>query len=444
MSAGLFQQLLNPAENRRIVVLSLPMILSNVTNPLLGMVDTAIVGHLGATHYLAGTAVAGMVITQIYWLCGFLRMSATGLSAQALGAANTAEAARVFYQLLLPAVLFGMLLILCTDALTWAAVLFADADTPTTEVIHHYLQVRVWGAPAALANLLLMGWLIGQQATRTVMTIQILANLFNALLSYALAMGLDMGVSGVATATVIAEYGIFISGLLVVLSRIKGVRPIVGWFTAQGYRHVLALNFDILLRNLALQLTMAFMVFQAARLDAQSVALNALLMQFFVITALGLDGIAYAVEALVGEAKGKQRQDLLHLQVCRGLAWSMLLALLYCLGFVLFDHAILRLLTDLPSLIALAEGYLLYIWLLPIVGHWCFLLDGVFIGLTRGREMRNSMLLCALAVFLPVWWLMYDAGNHALWIAFLAFLAGRGITLGWAYWRLWRAQTLLA
>lgn len=444
MSAGVFQQLLDRKENRRIAVLSLPMILSNITNPLLGMVDTAIVGHLGATYYLAGTAVAGMVITQIYWLCGFLRMSATGLSAQALGAARREEATKAFYQLLLPALLIGLVLILCGSGLQWLAVQFADADSRTAGVVDDYLQVRIWGAPAALTNLLLMGWLIGQQATRTVMTIQIVANLLNALLSYTLAMKWGMGVSGVALATVIVEYGIFASALFVVLKRIDGVGPCLSWFNLQGYKPVLALNLDILLRNLALQLTMAFMVFQAARLDAQSVALNALLMQFFVISALGLDGIAYAVEALVGEAKGRKQQDLLNLRVCRGLLWSTLLALLYSAGFLLFDQSILALLTNLPELLVLANDYRLYIWLLPLIGHWCFLLDGVFIGLTRGTEMRNSMLFCALAVFLPVWWLTSYAGNHALWGAFLAFLAGRGITLGVAYWRLWQARLLLA
>ncbi|WP_245921836.1 MATE family efflux transporter [Bowmanella denitrificans] len=425
-------------EHKRILALALPMILSNITNPLLGMVDTAIVGHLGASYFLAGTAVASMLITQIYWLCGFLRMSATGLSAQALGTKDKRAAARIFYQLLVPACLLGTLVLIFAPVLETLAIRFADADIQTAGVIHHYLVVRVWGAPAALANLLLMGWLIGQQATRTVMMIQIAANLANALLSYVLAIKLGFAVQGVATATVLAEYGILVASLWAVLKRIHWIGPQSTWFSAAGYRAVLGLNLDILLRNLALQLTMAFMVFQAARLDSQIVALNALLMQFFVLTALGLDGIAYAVEALVGEARGRQQYQLLHQRVVRGLWWSGLLALLYSLVFVIFDRAILTLLTDLPELIHLARDYLHYIWLLPLVSHWCFLMDGVFIGLTQGRAMRNTMLLSAFGVFLPLWWLCQTAGNHALWLAFLAFLAARGIGLGWVYWRRWQ------
>ncbi|MBN7823620.1 MATE family efflux transporter [Bowmanella dokdonensis] len=419
------------------------MILSNITNPILAMVDTAIVGHLDGSHYLAGTAVAGMLITQIYWLCGFLRMSATGLSAQALGSGENEQAARIFYQLLAPAGLLGLLLILLQGPLQWTAEYFAEANLQVRGVIYDYLHTRIWGAPAALANLVLMGWLIGQQMARSVLAIQVAANLLNALLSLWLALGLEMGVKGVAMATVLAEWGICLTGSLLILRRIGWLKPSARWFSARLFTAVLRLNGDILLRNLALQLTLAWMVFQGARLGEQVVAVNAILMQFFVMIALGLDGIAYAVEALVGESKGRKDSYQLHLRVWRGLLWSSLLALIYSLAFVLFDRQIVALLTDLPSLRQLAGEYLQYIGWLPLAGHWCFLLDGVFIGLTRGRAMRNSMLLCSLGVFLPVWWWLSDSGNHALWSAFLAFLLARGVSLGWVYWRLWSEQALL-
>nr|WP_082633345.1 MATE family efflux transporter [Lacimicrobium alkaliphilum] len=419
------------------------MILSNITNPLLGMVDTAIIGHLNHSYFLAGTAVATMVITQIYWVCGFLRMSATGLSAQARGSGDAAAGARVFYQLLAPALIIGILMILAQSLLVQIASAFADASEQVANVIRDYIGIRVWGAPAALANLMLVGWLVGQQHTRVVMLIQILGNVLNALLSLALAIGLGWGVEGVAAATVVAEYSIFIASVYMVLRKTgwRGVN--LSWFRLSVYRQVLDLNRDILLRNLALQLTIAFLTFQGARLGEEVVAVNALLMQFFVITALGLDGIAYGVEALVGESKGARDSGQLHHRVLTGLFWSASLAVAYSLIFVVFDTAIIALLTDLAPLRQLSKDFLPYIWVMPMLAHWCFLMDGVFIGLTRGKAMRNSMLLCTLAVFFPLWWLTSGLGNHALWLAFLGFLLARGVSLGWVYVGLRKRQGLI-
>ncbi|GGD77165.1 MATE family efflux transporter [Lacimicrobium alkaliphilum] len=431
------------AEHHRLLYIALPMILSNITNPLLGMVDTAIIGHLDGTFFLAGTAVATMVITQIYWVCGFLRMSATGLSAQARGERDTTAGSRVFYQLLMPAVLIGVLMILFQGVLIQIAGYFAEASIRVNEVIGAYIGIRVWGAPAALANLMLVGWLVGQQHTRLVMLIQILGNLLNAILSLFLAIGLGWGVEGVAAATVVAEYAIFIASFYVVMRNTGWRGPRFEWFRLQIYRQVLDLNRDIFLRNLALQVTIAFLTFQGARLGEDIVAVNALLMQFFVITALGLDGIAYGVEALVGESKGAGARQQLHDRVRVGLFWSALLAVVYSLFFILFDSVIIALLTDLAPLRQLATAFLPYIWVMPLLAHWCFLMDGVFIGLTRGKAMRNSMLFCTLAVFFPLWWLTSALGNHALWLAFLGFLLARGVSLGWLYLRLFRQQALL-
>jgi multidrug resistance protein, MATE family len=431
------------SEHRRLLAIALPMILSNITNPLLGMVDTAIIGHLEHSYFLAGAAVATMVITQIYWVCGFLRMSATGLSAQARGSDDAEAGARVFYQLLAPALTIGVLMILGQSLLVQIASAFADASEQVENVIWDYIRIRVWGAPAALANLMLVGWLVGQQCTRVVMLIQILGNVLNALLSLALAIGLGLGVEGVAAATVVAEYAIFIASVYMVLRK-TGWRAVnLSWFRLSLYHKVLDLNRDILLRNLALQLTIAFLTFQGARLGEEVVAVNALLMQFFVITALGLDGIAYGVEALVGESKGAGDSRQLHNRVLTGLFWSGSLAVAYSLIFVLFDTPIIALLTDLAPLQQLATDFLPYIWVMPLLAHWCFLMDGVFIGLTRGKAMRNSMLFCTLAVFFPLWWLTSGLGNHALWLAFLSFLLARGGSLGWMYLRLSRQRALV-
>nr|WP_109340964.1 MATE family efflux transporter [Saliniradius amylolyticus] len=406
------------------------MILANITNPLLAMVDTAVVGHMDGVHFLAGTAVASMVVTQIYWICGFFRMSATGLAAQALGQQSKEAGARVLYQLIFPALMLGVLLIVLMPVLIWVAEWVADADQNVNLVVADYLSVRVWGAPMALSNLILMGWLVGQQKARTVMGIQIIGNLLNAGLNLLLVLVMDMGVAGVATASVIAEAVIFGSGLWVILRRLNWHGWRRHWFRLAEYQAVLKLNGDILLRNLALQFCMAVMTIQAARIGETTVAVNAIMMQFFVITALGLDGIAYAVEALVGESKGARRPRQLYFRTLQGLLWSSALACLYSLVFVLFDQRIVAILTDLTALRESIQPFLPYVWLIPLIAHWCFLFDGVFIGLTRGKAMRNSMILCMTLVFVPLWLGLLPLGNHGLWTAFCGFLLARGLTLG--------------
>ena len=209
----------------------------------------------------------------------------------------------------------------------------------------------------------------------------------------------------------------------------------LAWFRWQSIRQLCSLNVAIFVRNLALQLCLAFITFQGARLGAQTAAVNAILMQFFVLVSLGLDGIAYAVEALVGEAKGQRKASLIAAHTQRGLLWSGALALLYSSFFIIAGDWIIGLLTNNELLRNAAADYTLIIVLLPVVAFWCFLFDGVFVGLSEGKAMRDSMVLSAVLGFFPVWWLLASFQNWALWWAFLSFLGARGITLGWTFWR---------
>lgn len=413
------------------------MILANITTPLLGLVDTAVMGHMDSPAMLAGASIGTLILTQIYWVCGFLRMSTTGLSAQTRGASPAStEPARVLYQACAMALLLGLGLWIAQIWVLQAGLMLADPSAPVSQFVSAYFNVRVWGAPSAMLNLVLVGWLVGQQRTRAVMAIQIIGNLLNAGLDMLFVFGLGMSVDGVALASVIAESFMAIAALGVALKQVGFVPAQWHWFNAAARKMLMRLNGNMLLRNLALQLCLAFVTLQGARYGETAAAVNAVLMQFFVLIALGLDGIAYAVEALVGEATGHRNSKAVMTHTHRGLFWSSVFAVGYALVFWLGGPNIIGLLTDLPSLFNAALPYLPLMILLPLAGHWCFLFDGVFVGLTRSAAMRDTMILSALGVFFPVWWLFKAEGNMALWYALLAFLLARGLTLAAVLYRL--------
>ncbi|WP_343858016.1 MATE family efflux transporter [Aliiglaciecola litoralis] len=404
------------------------MLLAHLTAPLMGLVDTAVLGHMQGSHYLAGASFAALVLTQIYWICGFIRMSATGLSAQARGQQSTEAASRVLYQSLFSAVVIGAAILALGPLILYVSFVFTDANDAVSKVIEDYFYVRLWGAPAALANLALIGWMLGQQQARAVMAIQITGNLLNIGLNLLFVYVFDWDVKGVAGASVFVEYFIAFASLTYIFK--GGIRHLqFSWLGLKSLSVISKLNSAMLGRNLALQACLVFMTFQGLRLGEQTAAINAILMQFFVLISLGLDAVAYGVEAKIGEAKGAKSPRELKSNALIGLFWSNGFALVYTLLFIFFGVTIIHLLTDLESLREASYQFLPMVYALPLVGHWCFLMDGVFVGLTRAKAMRNSMVLGALLVFFPVWWFLQEHGNWALWLALLALLAFRGVSL---------------
>ena len=429
-------QLRGSAAHIQLLKLALPMILANITTPLLGLVDTAVMGHMDSSAQLAGASIGALILTQIYWVCGFIRMSATGMSAQARGEGIVTAMARSFYQTAIIAVAIGLLIWLAQQLILQAGLWLAAPAVDVAVFSREYFNIRVWGAPAALLNLALIGWLVGQQKTTSVLLVQIVGNLLNAGLDILLVWWWDWGVSGVALASVAAEYTMMTMAMLIALKHIQWQPPALEWFNKTARKFLMKLNGDMLLRNLALQACLAFLTIQGARYGQTATAVNAILMQFFVLIALGLDGIAYAVEATVGEAAGAKNARGVVRQTHRGLLWSGLFAVGYALIFWFSGRQIIGLLTDIESLQQAAYPYLGMMALLPLVAHWCFLYDGVFVGLTQAKAMRDTMIVSALLVYFPVWYFTQSAGNPALWWALLAFLLARGITLGAIfYWR---------
>ena len=416
--------------HQKIIVIALPMILSNVTTPLMGLVDTAVLGHMQGTYFLAGASVAALIITQLYWLCGFLRMTSTGLSAQAKGSKDNTQLNQSLFQGIVIGFLLGCFLLLVQDGILALGLYFADATPVIERVISEYFSTRIWGAPAAIVNLALIGWLIGQQKAKQVLFIQVLANLLNLALNLWFVFGLGLEVFGVALASVIAEYFIALVSLMVALNIIG--KPIIlkKWFSITYLRPLLSLNSNTFVRNLILQACIAFLIFKGVGYGSTSAAINAILMQFFTLIALGLDGVAYAAEALVGEQKGQKNIKGIIYVALHGLLWSTVVAALYSLVFVVWGTAIIAIITDQSNLQLAMQDYLIFVYCLPIIAHWCFFFDGVYVGLTRSKAMRNSMLLCGLAVYFPAFWVFLSYGNKGLWMAMLLFLLSRGISLG--------------
>ncbi len=423
------------ATDKNLWRLALPMILSNITVPLLGLVDTAVIGHLDSPVYLGGVAVGATATSFLFMLLLFLRMSTTGLTAQAFGAGDKSGLARALVQPLLIAVVAGLAFALLRDPLSALATRVVGGSPAVLEQAKRFIHVRWLSAPATLANLVILGWLLGVQYARAPVILLVVGNLVNILLDLWFVIGLGWGVAGAAAATAIAEYVTLAVGLGMVWHLLR-LRQITFLQLKQGLRgdmrRLLRLNRDIMLRSLLLQLCFASVTVLGARMGSDIVAVNAVLLMFLTFTAYALDGFAYAVEAVSGEAFGARDADKLRrvwLAACRQ---AGLVALLFACAYALWGKELVALLTSLPTLQAQADRYLPWQMLLPLVGVWCYLLDGMFIGATRGREMRNSMALAALGFALALATLPY-LGNHGLWLAVTVFLMLRGLTLGWIW-----------
>ena len=439
----------DPRRHRAVFALALPMVFSNVTTPLLGLVDTWVIGHLGQAWFLGGVSVGATLINLLFWLLGFLRMSTTGLTAQAQGAASAEGQLDTLARALGLAVGLGLALLLLVLPFL-PAIIGLSGGSPEVQVYAgDYVSVRIWSAPAALCNLVIMGWLLGMQDARSPMLLLILSNLVNMVLDAWFVLGLGWQVRGVAAASLLADYCSLGVGLWLVSRRLRHLPAEVWqsawprWWQWPAVRRLLGLNRDIFIRSLCLQLCFAFMTLQGARLGDVAVAANAVLLNFLMLISYGLDGFAYAVEAMVGRAIGRRDRQGLREAIVLNLGWALLIALAFALGFALGGRQLIAHITDLPAVIAEANRQLPWLIVMPLLAVWCFLLDGVFIGATRAREMRNSMLVAVFAGFFPIWWLCQEWGVAALWAAMAALMTGRGLTLGWLCWQLERDGRLL-
>ncbi len=407
-----------------------PMILSNVSVPLLGMVDTGVTGHLESPAYLGAVAIGGTIFTMLYMGMNFLRMGTTGIAAQSYGAGDNDGLRVSLGQALLVSLAIAALILTLQAPIAKLALALLGGDAETQRHAATYFYVRVWSAPGTLANFALVGWFLGTQNARVPLLIFLTINLTNIVLDLVFVVVLGMKVEGVALASVIAEYsGLAVGGAFAVaaLRNREGHWPIARLTNLSAYGAFFSINANLFVRTMALLGTFAFITAQGARLGPAILAANAVLMNFQHLTSFGLDGLAHAAEALVGKAVGQKNEASLQHAVRLTLRWSLIFAAGFALVYVVAGGTIVRVLTDLPEVRATAMTYLPWLIASPLISVWCFLYDGVYVGMTRARDMRNIMLFSVLGVFLPAWFLTQDFGNHGLWFALMAFMASRGI-----------------
>jgi MATE family multidrug resistance protein len=413
-----------------------PMIISNVSVPLLGMVDTGVTGHLDNSVYLAAVAIGAMIFTFIYMGMNFLRMGTTGITAQSFGAGDNDGLRAALGQALIVGLFIALTLMVLQKPIGQLALSLLGGDAETQKYASEYFSIRIWSAPGTLANYALIGWFIGLQNARIPLLIFLTINLTNIALDLFFVVVLGMNVDGVALASVIAEYSGFLVGATFAISILKkraGHWPLARLTNIAAYRAFFSVNTNIFIRTMALMFTLAFITAQGARLGGQILAANAVLMNFQFLTSFGLDGIAHAAEAMVGKAIGEKRRDALVHSVNLTLKWSVIFALGFTVVYVLAGPLIIAILTDLPDVKETALRYLPWMIASPLISVWCFLYDGVFIGATRARDMRNIMVSSTLFVFLPAWYFLQPLGNHGLWLAFLLFMASRGVGMHIGY-----------
>ncbi len=432
--------------NRAFWLLAGPMIVSNVSIALLGLVDTAVIGHLDSAVYLGGVAVGSVVFDFLYWGMGFLRMGTTGIIAQVHGKNDANEMRAVLAR----SALIGLSIALCILALQNPIINIGIGLLEGSDAVKYhartYCHWLIWGAPAMIVLFSVNGWLLGMQNAVATLKIGIIVNVVNIALDLLFVVGFNMDVRGVALASVIAQYTGVTVGFLMIrkeLTHYPGTWSLTSIIDTDKIKKFLSLNHDIFIRTICLILVFAFFTREGARQGDLVLAANSILMKFYLLMALALDGFNHAAEALVGKAVGARSREMFDKSVSLALKWSFIFGLCFTLFYWLCGDLLIAALTGIESVRELARIYLPWMILLPMVSIWCFLLDGIFIGATRGAEMRNSMLVCTFVCFLPLWYVFQFLGNHGLWLAFTLFILVRGITLGFYYIRIEKKESFI-
>lgn len=415
--------------DRQILQIALPSIISNITVPLLGMIDVTIVGHMGSAAYIGAVAVGSMIFNLVYWLFGFLRMGTSGTTSQALGRRDFTETAHLLVRSI--SLSFGIAfgLILFQVPLKWLMFWLISPTADVTPFASSYFNIVIWGAPAMLGLYSLMGWFIGMQNTRIPMLISIMQNVVNILASLTLVYGFGMKIEGVAFGTLIAQY----SGFIMAIVQLRYYRRILKTpylrgpiFQRERMLKFFQINRDIFLRTLCLVSVNLFFTAAGARSGAVILSANTVMMQLYLFFSYFMDGFAYAGEALCGRMYGANNRKGFSEMLHRLFRWAVAVTALFSALYVAASMPIIQLLTNEPEVIASARTFIFWVWLLPVSGALAFIWDGVFIGITATRGMLVSSFISSLLFFVIFMLLFSSIGNHALWLAQILYLLSRG------------------
>ena len=413
----------------------MPNIVSNITVPLLGMVDLAMMGHLDDPVYIGAIALGGIIFNIIYHSFAFLRMGSSGFTAQAFGAKNDRDVSLVLIRSLLVAAGLAVLLLLLQYPIQWVAFRLLDGSEEVKNLARQYFYIRIFAAPATLALYAFYGWFLGLQNARIPMILAITVNAVNICLNFVFIYGFGMKSDGVALASVLAQYTGLLLALVFLFTRYK--KYVVRFSSAvilqlDEIKRFFRVNSDIFIRTLLLILVFAFFLSRSADMGNDILAVNSLLFQFLYIFSYFADGFAFAGEALAGKAKGAGDSSRLKLTVKYLFRWNWGTSVVYALFFFTSFYLLLRLMTDNELLISMADEYKYWIVLLPLASGAAFIWDGIYIGVTASKAMRNTMIVASVLVFLPVYYLTVShIGNHALWLALNLFMVSRGLQM-WA------------
>lgn len=424
---------MNNNGHREILHIALPAIVSNITVPLLGLIDVAIVGHLGAAAYIGAIAVGGMLFNIIYWVFGFLRMGTSGMTSQAYGADDEAEISRLLMRSVGVGISVALALILLQYPIERLAFTLMDTTTEVERLASLYFRICIWGAPAVLGLYSFSGWFIGMQNSRYPMFIAITQNLVNIAASLLLVYGFDMKIAGVAIGTLAAQYAGFLMAAWLWRRHYARKLPTVGLSSLldrEAMIRFFRVNRDIFLRTLCLVAVTMYFTSAGAAQGEIILAVNTLLMQLFTLFSYFMDGFAYAGEALAGKYMGARQPDELRRMVRRLFGWGVGIAFSFTLLYIIGGEGFLRLLTDEQRVIEASSTYFPWVFAIPLAGCWAFLLDGIFIGATATHLMLRGMAAAALVFFLTYFGCREWMGNHALWLAFILYLSLRGIVQG--------------
>lgn len=426
--------------SRAVFSIALPMTLAFLTTPLIGTVDTAVIGQYGEAALIGGLAVAALIFDVVFSTFNFLRTGTTGLTAQALGAGNRADMALTLLRALLLAAISGLLVLVLMAPIRDGALAFLEPGEAVASAAVRYYDIRMLAAPLTLANYALLGWVLGLGRSGIGLALQTLLNGVNIALSLILGLELGYGVEGIAWAAVIAEGTALIAGLLVAVRLGRGsfrtVLPRV--FDAEAIRRMIGVNRDIMIRSFALLAAFALFTRMGGRFGDTVLAANAILMNFFMIGGYFLDGLAAAAEQLAGRAIGARQRDAFFSAVKLTVLWGFVFAATASAILYAFGDQLIALMTTAADVRAVAAVFLPWAALTPIAGVLAFEMDGVYIGATWSRDMRNMMLLSLAAFLALVAALVPLLGNHGLWLAIIFFLGARGATLSWRLPRLAR------
>ncbi|MEH7108098.1 MATE family efflux transporter [Bacillus sp. JJ1764] len=420
--------------NKQYMVLALPIILSQMTTPFLGAVDTAVVGQLPNPIFIGGVAVGSLIFNTLYWVLGFLRVSTSGFTSQAHGANNHAE---LLYSLLRPMVIalaIGGLFILLQEPIKWTALKMINPTSGVAEQAALYFDIRIWGAPFTLMGYVILGWLIGSSCIKLTVYLQIGMNIINILLDVVFVSSFNMGVAGVAAASLIAEIGVTLAGIYILIKLklidIRAIHQIKNIFEGSVFVKMLKVNRDLFIRSICLLAVYTLFTSKGAQMGDVELAANAILFQLHFIMAYALGGFGNASSILIGRAIGSNNRQLFSDTIALSAKWGVLSAIFLSSILFICSSFIYPLFTSIEEVRRCILQYQGWLLLFPIVGYWGIILNGVFSGATEAAQIRNSMIISMILFILLVYLLIPIFGNHGLWIAFTLFTLFRSLVLG--------------